>query len=400
VTASSASSRATGTTPPQASRIAIAAARSAGFTDGADHTPAMPAPTSDGVSGIARTMRLVAAEPARDVARARARRDRQHDRHRRDVRRERGARLAHLLRLDREHDDRGAVDGARRRARVRARAGIDASSFARCASTGSTNAISRAERPRAIKPPAIALAMLPPPMNVIIRSPSPARRTAPFPAAPRSRPSAIAASRSAVIPIDSSSTSSPAARAASRQRASVANCARCTATSSGRLGDAHEAAQPKPRQRRDLARQRHRVAGRSAAFRRLAADVDLHEHLERLAVGRPRGGQPLGDLQAVDRLDRVEHGRRLRRLVALQRPDQPPFDAGQVAERRLLGRRLLHVVLAERPLAQAPGVKDALGRLGLGHGQQPDRCRSPARPPAPPGRSGRARLATPSRRGP
>ena len=57
VTASSASSRPTGTTSPQASRIAVADARPDASTDGDDHSPAIPAPTSDGVSGIARTMR-------------------------------------------------------------------------------------------------------------------------------------------------------------------------------------------------------------------------------------------------------------------------------------------------------------------------------------------------------
>ena len=57
----------------------------------------------------------------------------------RDVRRERRAGFAHLLRLDREHDDRSrrATASAVGAANVRD-AGKRAASFARCASTGST----------------------------------------------------------------------------------------------------------------------------------------------------------------------------------------------------------------------------------------------------------------------
>ncbi len=131
-----------------------------------------------------------------------------------------------------------------------------------------------------------------------------------------------------------------------------------------RLGDAHEAAQLEPRQGSHLPRQREGVLRRDAAFRRLAADVDLHAHVERAERSRPQRRQAVGDPQPVDAMHPVESRGRDGSLVALQRADQVPFDLRQVGERVHLGERLLHIVLPKSPLAEPM--------------QHPDRLRRPA----------------------
>ena len=167
-------------------------------------------------------------------------------------------------------------------------------------------------------------------------------------------PSAIAASRSADMPIDSVSTASP--RRGSRVEA-IAQRAELRALPrgvGGRLGDAHDAAQPQPRQRRDRARERQRLRRRDAALRRLAADVDLDADVERRQRRRGRAADSARrDLRPVDGLHPVE---------ALRRRASPCCSAaGRSGATRCparsasaldLGDRLLHVVLAERALPE------------------------------------------------
>ena len=246
--------------------------------------------------------------------------------------------------------------------------------------------------------------MLPPPMNVMVmvrrfpgregcagRDRGVSRRgradaRAPNIAVPRRTsvaPSAIAASRSADMPIDSVSTASPAARHAaahSRQHVELRALPRPSSVAS--------AMPMKPRRRSrgsvgDQLRQRERVARRDTALGGLAADVHLHADVERRQRRRPRRGQAPRDLLPVDRVHPGEARRHRRRLVALQRPDQVPLDVTEVRERVHLGQRLLHVVLAERALAE---------RVQRAHRLPPERSCSPR---AGGSRRGRARRSAP-----
>ena len=177
------------------------------------------------------------------------------------------------------------------------------------------------------------------------------------------------------MPIDKVSSISPSARAAARISRNIRNCARWSADLGRRCGDAHEAAQCEPRQRDDGARERKRVAGRDAAFARLGADVDLHANVERTLSCFTCSRQSLGNGHPVDGFHPRELRRRGARLVPLQRSDQMPFDVRQIGQRGHLGRRLLHVVLAEGALPERMDGPDRLRRHALAHGEQPDRRR-------------------------
>ena len=145
-------------------------------------------------------------------------------------------------------------------------------------------------------------------------------------------PSAIAASMSSVMPIDSVSAASPAARASSRQRAQRRELRALPRRVGRGLAMPMNPRKREPRQRRDRPRERHRLARRDAALGRLVADVDLHADLQRRAAGRALRREALGDLQAVDALHPVERRGGLARLVALQRADEVPGRGRQVGE--------------------------------------------------------------------
>ena len=66
----------------------------------------------------------------------------------------------------------------------------------------------------------------------------------------------------------------------------------------------------------------------------------------------------------------IEALARRRRLVALQRSDEMPFDVGQVGERGDFSAPFLHVVLAEDPLSQRVDRANRLGRKRLGNGRR------------------------------
>ncbi len=226
-----------------------------------------------------------------------------------------------------------------------------------------------ARRPSATRPPISAVAMLPPPMKAMshsglgsadsggsgrpatvlnertrrcrlcgqlhyapeIRDLDPlvsrrfARRRSPSPPAP---PSTLPRSPP---PDPPSCPSTACRRAAPRARllrstgAARRTAARCFATSAVGSAMPMKPREREPRQRSDVRRQHHGPVGRHAALRRLAADVDLDQHVERRPVGCARSGQALGDLQPVDAFDPVEHLGRERRLVALERSDQHPL---------------------------------------------------------------------------
>ena len=203
--------------------------------------------------------------------------DRQHDRHAADERRERRRRLAHLLRLDREHDEVGAVDRARAScvAEERRRRESAPRASSRCSAKGSTTRKPRAARAWATRPPMSAVAMLPPPMKVMFmaasalrasrqirprtacasRSPSAARsascsraftrarRRSRCRRAPRVAPSAIAASRSRRHAHRQRVDGKPRGAARVEARAQRAELRALPRDVRGRLGDAHDAAQ-------------------------------------------------------------------------------------------------------------------------------------------------------------
>ena len=93
----------------------------------------------------------------------------------------------------------------------------------------------------------------------------------------------------------------PAARQRVGAIAPARGTARAAARRRGRLGDAHQAAQPQPRQRRRPPRQRQRA--RPARTPLLVASpltLTCTQTVERRQVRRARARQPRGDLHAVD----------------------------------------------------------------------------------------------------
>jgi len=106
------------------------------------------------------------------------------------------------------------------------------------------------------------------------------------------------------------------------------------------------------RQLRDRPRQRAGIAGRRATFALFATDVHLHAYVQRRKMRIARGGKPLGNLQPIHALHPGEAFGRDSRLIGLERADHMPLDVLQVGELSGLRHRLLHIVLAERPLAQ------------------------------------------------
>ena len=184
-------------------------------------------------------------------------------------------------------------------------------------------------------------------------------------------PAAIAASRSAVMPIDKVST----ARPASRRLSNKALARRCTAfwaskPSTG-SGMRHQAAQRDPWQARHFAGQRQHLLRRNAGLGRAAVDVHLDAHLQRGHSLGPLLGQALRHLEPVDRVRPMEVGRHQPRLVALDRAYAMPFQRKFGQQRDLL-HRFLDVVFAKGGLARRKRLAHRFGAEGLGHRQQPD----------------------------
>ena len=275
-------------------------------------------------------------------------------RHAVDVRRERRAGLAHLLRLHGEHDERRRRRSARRATLAEdADAGkafgepcalrverldddevgagravgdqaadqrgrhVAAADEGDAHGSGRSGAEKRADVESRI---ASICAAAPRPLPHRVRAPKIA-----VPTRTSVEPSAIAASRSAVMPIDSVSTRRPArARLRRGIRAARANCARCFADVVGRLGDAHEAAQ------RAAAAAPRPPRASADAPRPGATPLFVASPLTLTWTSTSSGGRSAAraadsrsrDLQPVDAFDPVEHVGRQRRLVALERADQ------------------------------------------------------------------------------
>ncbi len=147
-------------------------------------------------------------------------------------------------------------------------------------------------------------------------------------------PSAIAASRSSDIPIDSTSTFKPSSRSC-RNNALVLRKGDPLLRDVGlRRGDRHQPAQAQARQPLNGGGELAELIGRDAGLARLGADVDLQQHIEPRQIRRPLFGQTFGSLQAVDRLDPVETLGDRACLVALYRPDKVPLEREVGPQRR------------------------------------------------------------------
>ena len=117
---------------------------------------------------------------------------------------------------------------------------------------------------------------------------------------------------------------------------------------------------------------------RSAVLARLARKVHLDEQI---GSGRRLGRgliEPAQQLQAVDRVDPVEGGRRGARLVGLKMADQVPADS-QPARTLDLAERLLDAVLAEVDETGVGRRLDGGQRERLRDGDEPYRGRVPVR---------------------
>src|SRR5438445_2607012 len=157
----------------------------------------------------------------------------------------------------------------------------------------------------------------------------------------------------------------------------------------GRRGDRHQSAQREPWRCGDGGGKYLDCIRRAARLARLVVDIDLDQYIERRRIFRPQAVQRRNQPGAIERLQPVEMLRDFARLVRLQRADHMPLDKGtELVKPRpnhprpfkkklaLFAERFLHVVFAERALAQRGKLRDVRRRLGLAHG---DETYTPAR---------------------
>ena len=135
------------------------------------------------------------------------------------------------------------------------------------------------------------------------------------------------------------------------------------------LGNRHQAAQAQPGQCRDSVRQGRQIIWRAAALGGFCGNIHLDAYLKCRQFLRALGCQAFGNFQAIHRMHPGEVLRYLPCLVALQRPDEMPLEAG-VGQFRCLVAGFLHIVLAERTLSDRGCLAHAGRRPGLGNGQQ------------------------------
>src|SRR6056297_881136 len=128
----------------------------------------------------------------------------------------------------------------------------------------------------------------------------------------------------------------------------------------GRFFDRRNAHQPANREVH-LAAGGHkiiRVAGQNARFLRFLPGVDLHEKIRAMANFLRQPGKRLGQLGAIDRVNRLEEVKCLSCLVRLQGSDQMHGDIVESrAEFGPFSSRLLDAVLAKQPM---PGLQNRL----------------------------------------
>lgn len=140
-----------------------------------------------------------------------------------------------------------------------------------------------------------------------------------------------------------------------------------------RRGNAH---QPFDRQPIGQTRRRDQIVGLigpDAGLLWFRPRIDLNQDARRSAAFHRRLGQGAGQLFTIQRLDDIEQGDGVRRLVGLQRADQPQFQVGKPRDPGGPTRlRLLHPIFAEHPLAGRQYGVDRVGALSLGYGGQGD----------------------------
>src|SRR5690348_5611082 len=249
-----------------------------------------------------------------------------------------------------------------------------AATLARASGSISTTLSVPGSCPRAMRPPRSARAMLPPPMMLTfiarpLRLPGAEERGTDAHHRRALRDGGFEIRRHA----HRQRVQSEALRARRlEERAQPPELAAYALDVPGLLGDAHESAQDEPRQLRNRTRERRRVAGRRPALGALPADVDLHADVERRKTRIARVREALGDLEPVHGLDPGEALGGEPRLVGLEGSDHVPLDSRRLVELRDFANGLLHVVLAECPVAQGVGGPDLGRRLALAHGEQPD----------------------------
>ncbi len=255
--------------------------------------------------------------------------------------------VTHVLWLDREHDGVGRVP-PRLHCRPSCAPSIRRASAARRAVSGSATVIASAATPRARSAPIRLSAMCPPPMKAI-RIVEPRQDRGPNMAVPIRTivaPSAIAASRSALIPMDSVSSACPRrlrSASSSRSRRKGARCAVASAAGSGMHIRPFSSRRGK---RATDAASAGSAVGVDTAAGRIDAVPHLQQDLERRGVMRSLLVEPLRDPLAIDAVHPVEMRGHVASLVRLQPADEVPGDR-QAAQRLELGQRLLQVVLAE-----------------------------------------------------
>lgn len=181
-------------------------------------------------------------------------------------------------------------------------------------------------------------------------------------------PSRIASSKSSDMPIDKVSTAGWLVRNASGRAH-----ARRRALAQGGIGmrrrNRHQPAQAQARGRSS------RVSGgdvlRTATrLARLVVDVDLDEHVR--AALPPAGARSTAARAWRDRASAASRNAVRPRTCSTAADDQVPFEP-EAGERGLLGQRFLHVVLAERLLAECRHRAQVGGRARLAdreHAQQ------------------------------
>ena len=182
-------------------------------------------------------------------------------------------------------------------------------------------------------------------------------------------PSAIAASRSSDMPIDSVSSAMPAAPSRSRSSRSARNCARCCSGSGVGSGIVIKPRSADPATPPPARASASTSAGATPLLLSSPLEVDLQADLQR----RQRGGTGLAqtprDLEPIDAVHPVEALGDEAGLVALDRSDEMPLD-GQVLEALHLVERLLDIVLAECALPGRPGGAQGGRGKGLAHRDQ------------------------------
>ena len=109
-----------------------------------------------------------------------------------------------------------------------------------------------------------------------------------------------------------------------------------------------------------------------AVFGRLAGEIDLYEQLQRRAAApRPPHRSSARASRIVDRVNHVEAGRRLRRLVRLQVADEMPAQR-KVRPSRAASAAPPDFVFAEVDLSGERGGAHVVGVEGFGDGDEAD----------------------------